>query len=42
VKTVLIVALLAVLVVAVLLIVRPSGPRVTVIKREEIGEDRDA
>jgi hypothetical protein len=42
VKTVLIVALLAVLVVAVLLIVRPSGPRVTVIKREEIDEDRDA
>jgi hypothetical protein len=41
-KTVLIIALLAVLVVAVLLIVRPSGPRVTVIKREEIDEDRDA
>ena len=41
-KTILIIALLAVAVVAVLLIVRPSRPRVTIIKREEIDEDRDA
>ena len=41
-KTILIIALLAVAVVAVLLIVRPSQPRVTIIKREEIDEDRDA
>ena len=41
-KALLIIALLAALVVAVLLVVRPSRPRITVIKREEIDEDRDA
>jgi hypothetical protein len=41
-KAVLIIALLLVVVVAVLLLVRPSRPRVTIIKREEIDEDRDA
>ena len=40
-KTLLIIALLVALVVAVLLVVRPSRPRVTVIKHEE-HEDRDA
>ena len=41
-KLVLIIGLLVVLVVAVLMLVRPSKPRVTIIKREEIDEDRDA
>jgi hypothetical protein len=41
-KAVLIIALLLVVVVPVLLLVRPSRPRVTIIKREEIDEDRDA
>jgi hypothetical protein len=41
-KLVLIIGLLVVLVVAVLMLVRPSPPRVTIIKREEIDEDRDA
>ena len=41
-KILLIIALLVALVVAVVLVVRPSRPRVTVIKREEVDEDRDA
>ncbi len=41
-KALLIIALLIVLVIVVLLLVRPSRPRVTIIKREEIDEDRDA
>lgn len=40
-KLLLIIALLLVLVVIVLLLVRPSKPRVTIIKREEIDEERD-
>ncbi len=41
-KTLLIIAVLVCLVAAVLLLVRPSKPRVTIIKREEIDEDPDA
>ncbi len=41
-KTLLIIALLAALVVALILALRPSRPSVTIIKREEIDEDRDA
>lgn len=37
-KTVLVVALLVCLVVAVLMILVPSGPRVTVIRRDETQE----
>ena len=42
-RTVLIIALLVVLVVAVLMILRPAGPRVTTIehRREDEREDRD-
>ncbi len=41
-NTLLIIALLVLLVVAVLLVAAPSRSRVTIIKREEIDEDRDA
>ena len=41
-KTLLIIALVAAIVIALLLVVMPSRPSVTVIKREEIDEDRDA
>ena len=41
-KTLLMIALLAAVVVAVLLAMRSARPSVTIIKREEIDEDRDA
>ena len=41
-KTVLVIALLVALVVAVLMILVPSRPRITVIKHDETDEDRDA
>ena len=40
-RLLLIIALLACLVAAVLLILRPSRPRVTEIRRERIEEDED-